>query len=214
MNERGVAEGRATPERHESGLRIVDRRLRGRRRLLGSIVLDRRQSVARRVARALLWAALALVLLQIQAGASVHSFLPPLDVSAVFLTFFILQLGWVEGALSAFAVGYLNVLFHGPPGLGSFLGVLIWTAGYLSLPRQLPVHWLAIAFLSGAISLLYQAGIVGGELLIGQGAPPSTKTWVALATQAGWTAVWAPVLHLGLRRIDRALAGRERRPGR
>src|SRR5690606_22925297 len=116
-----------------------------RRAILGSLPIGAGSRDGRRVWRALVWGLVALLLFQIQAGCKLHVQHPfvRIDVAALVLFYVALELGAIEGAISAFAVGFVADLFLlGPPGVCAFLAVAIWTGAHLIPPRAFRSGWL------------------------------------------------------------------------
>lgn len=179
--------------------------------ILGSLIMDERRTGSRLAWRAPLWAALALLLYQVQSGVRVHSPWVSLDFTAIFLAFFVLRLGLIEGALAAFSVGYLAVLFHGPPGLGPFLAVLLWTGSHLLLPRHFLSGWLGASLFVFCLSALHGAGSVAGDGLISGHGTPWTGAGLGILGEAGWSALATVPFHAFLGRIERRTSGRSQR---
>lgn len=182
-----------------------------RRAILGSLPVGPEAREGHRIWRCLLWAAIALVLFQIEAGIKLHLQHPFLrvDVASMVLFFVALELGAIEGALSAFAVGFVADLFVlGPPGLCSFLAVAIWTGAHLVPPRAFRSGWLGPGSLALAFSLAFQLGILGIESLIRPSSEaPGTMAWASVVPVAMITAVCAVPFRSLLRRLDRMSSG-------
>lgn len=181
-----------------------------REAILGSLPVGAGKGERHRLWRVLLWAVLALVLLQIESGLLVHVPAPHrIDVTALFLVFLSLEVGLVEGALSAFAVGYVADLFVlGPPGLCRFLAVAIWTGCHLALPRNFGKSPVGLALLAFLVSGLFQAGVLGAEtLVLAPWQAPGTNAWLSVVPTAGWTAAASIPLVRALCRLDRLTSG-------
>ncbi|HLV59998.1 MAG TPA: rod shape-determining protein MreD [Fredinandcohnia sp.] len=182
-----------------------------RRAILGSLPVGAEPREGRRAWRALLWALIALLLFQIQAGLKLHLQQPYLriDVAALVLFFVALELGAIEGALSAFAVGFVADLFVlGPPGLCAFLAVALWTGAHLVPPRAFRSGWLGPAALAFAFSAAFQLGILLIETAILPAAQaPGPTAWAAVVPVAALTAVAAIPFRSLLKRLDRAISG-------
>jgi len=197
--------------------RLVDRlqgvqaNLRVERRnaqaILGSLSLGDQKREPMRLWRVLLWPILALVLYQVEAGLLGH-FGPEVvrvEVAVIFVTFLALHLGAIEGALAAFAVGYVADLFvQGPPGLCRFVAVAAWTVVRVVSARvSMPAWFASLAWTLGA-AIAWQAAVLGGVgLVAGEGNGPGTIAWLSVVPQALLTAIFALPLHAGLGRLDR-----------
>jgi len=182
-----------------------------RRAILGSLPLGPEAGEGRRVWRCLLWAAIALVLFQIEAGIKLHVPQPYLrvDVASMVLFFVALDLGAIEGALSAFAVGFVADLFVlGPPGMCAFLAVAIWTGAHLIPPRAFRSGWFGPGTLAFVFSLAFQVGILGLETMNRPSwEAPGRMAWASVVPVAAITAVCAVPFRSLLRRLDRMTSG-------
>lgn len=177
------------------------------RAILGSISLSgtqRREPM--RLWRVLLWPLLALLIFQIEAGLLGHvGAVARVDVAVLFISFFALHLGAIEGALAAYLVGYVADLFvQGPPGLCRFLAVATWTVVRVASARVSLPTWFSSLVYAGCAAAAYQAGVLGGlSLVAGEGNAPGTIAWLSVVPQAILTAVFAVPLHAALQRLDR-----------
>lgn len=182
-----------------------------RRAILGSLPVGAKAQEGHRIWRALLWGLVALLLFQIQAGFKLHVQHPFLrvDVAALVLFFVALDLGAIEGAVSAFVVGFVADLFLlGPPGLCAFVAVALWTGAHLIPPRAFRSGWLGPFGLALCFSLAFQLGILGIESAIRPSAEaPGTMAWVSAVPVAGLTGVLAIPFRSLLRRLDRMISG-------
>lgn len=182
-----------------------------RRAILGSLPVGAQLREGRRVWRALLWGLLALLLFQFQAGFKLHVQHPFLrvDVAALLLFYIALELGAIEGAVSAFVVGFVADLFVlGPPGLCTFLAVALWTAAHLLPPRVFRYGWIGPGTLAFLFSIAFQLGILGIESAIRPTAEaPGTLAWASVPPVAVLTAAIAIPFRSLLRRLDRAISG-------
>lgn len=182
-----------------------------RRAILGSLPLGPEAREGRRAWRCLLWALIALFLFQIQAGIKLHLPHPfiRVDVASVVLFFVALDLGAIEGVLSAFAVGFVADLFVlGPPGLCSFLAVALWTGAHLIPPRAFRYGWIGPGTLAFVFSLAFQVGILGLETLNRPSwEAPGPLAWASVVPVAALTAVCAVPFRSLLRRLDRMTSG-------
>ncbi|WP_373048263.1 hypothetical protein [Vulgatibacter sp.] len=191
--------------RRERGNQRIERQ--ARRAILGSIALGDRRREPTRLWRALLWPLLALALYQVEAGMLAH-FGPEVarvEVAVLFVTFFALQLGAIEGAVAAYLVGYVADLFvQGPPGLCRFVAVAVWTLVRVGSARVGMPGWLSILVWTLGAAAAWQAGVLGGLALVaGEGNGPGTIAWLSVVPQAILTALFALPLHAGLGRLDR-----------
>ncbi len=209
----------STPSRSRRGRR--GRGLENQRRdpsthreIIGGLALGARpSSELLRLWRVLLWSALALILFQVQAGLLVHGGpkVVRLDLAMIFVTFFAIRLGAVEGALAAFAVGYVADLFvQGPPGLCRFLAVAIWTAGRIAAPRAgLSSAVGRVVYTLGA-SAIYQLGVLGGLQLVAEaGGGPGRIAWLAVLPQAIFTAALALPIQGMLQQLEKRTSERK-----
>ena len=174
--------------------------------ILGGLSLDQKREPMR-LWRVPLWPLLALFLYQAEAGLLAH--LGPevvrVEVAVLFVVFFALQLGAIEGALAAFAVGYVADLFvQGPPGLCRFVAVAVWTIiRVVSARMNAPMWFASVAWGFGAAAG-WQAAVLGGiGLGAGEGQGPGTIAWLSVVPQALLTALFALPLHAALGRLDR-----------
>lgn len=177
------------------------------RAILGSLSLGGQRREPMRLWRVLVWPLLALVLYQIEAGLLPHvgPEVARVEVAVVFVTYFALHLGAIEGALAAYCVGYVADLFvQGPPGLCRFLAVAAWTVVRLGSARVgLPAWFSSLVWTLGTAAA-WQAGVLGGVELVAQtGSGPGTIAWLAVVPQAMLTAAFAVPLHAALARLDR-----------
>ena len=182
-----------------------------RRAIRGSLPIGEQSKEGHRLWRALLWGFIALLLFQFQAGFKLHVQHPfvRVDVASLLLFFIALDLGAMEGALSAFAVGFVADLFVlGPPGLCAFLAVALWTAAHLIPPRVFRSGWLGPWTLALAFSFAFQLGILGIESAIRPAAEaPGTVAWVSTVPVALLTAALALPFRNLFRRLDRMISG-------
>ncbi|AKU91205.1 hypothetical protein [Vulgatibacter incomptus] len=179
------------------------------REILGSLALGAPRPVdALRLWRVAVWAGLALISFQIQAGflTRLGPELVRLDVAVLFVTFFALRLGAIEGSVAAFAVGYVADLFvQGPPGLCRFMAVAVWTTGRMAWPRSGRFSWIGVVIYTTGASFVYQAGILGGLLAVAPpGAGPGSVAWLSLVPQAAIAGLLALPVHGLLGRLDQA----------
>lgn len=178
------------------------------REILGSLSLGAARShELRNLWRIALWAALALIAFQAQAGLLLHvgPELVRLDVAALFVAFFVLRLGAIEGALASFAVGYVADLFvQGPPGLCRFLAVGVWTAGRLLAPRAGFASWAGRLLFVFGVSATYQLGVLGGlQLVAGPESLVGRAIWLSVLPQALVAAAVALPGHAMLSLLER-----------
>lgn len=182
-----------------------------RRAILGSLPVGAQKSERQRLWRVALWGAVAIVLYQLVSGLLVHfpyTFLR-VDVASLILFFVVLELGTMEGALSAFVLGWVAGLFVGsPPGLGSFLMVGIWTVAHLLPPRTLRTSWVGSTLLALGLSSAFQVATLGAEALVRPSwEAPGTIAWLSVVPVAMITAALAVPVRSLLCRIDRMTAG-------
>lgn len=182
-----------------------------RRAILGSLPIGVGKSERHRLWRVVLWGAVGLALYQVTTGLLVHSPHPFLrvDVASMLLFFVVLELGTLEGALSAFVLGYVADLFiGGPPGICCFLAVAIWTLAHLLPPRVFRTSWLGATILAFGISAAFQVGILGAETLVRPSwEAPGTISWLSVVPVAMISASLAVPLRSLLCRLDRMTAG-------
>lgn len=178
------------------------------REILGSLHLGApRSHEVYRLWRVFLWAALALAAFQIQAGLLVHARpgLVRIDVVSLLVTFFALRLGAIEGALAAFAVGYVADLFlQGPPGLCRFVAVAAWNAGRILAPRAGLSSTAGRVVYAFGTSAVVQLGILGGLTLVSHaGGGPGRIAWLSIVPQALLAAALVLPAHMALSALDR-----------
>ncbi|HEY0841084.1 MAG TPA: hypothetical protein VGD74_12925 [Vulgatibacter sp.] len=178
------------------------------REILGGLHLGApRSQEIYRLWRVFLWAALALVAYQVQAGLLVHARpgLVRVDAVTLLVTFFVLRLGAIEGALAAFAVGYVADLFlQGPPGLCRFLAVAVWNAGRIVAPRAGLSSKAGRVVYAFGTSALFQLGVLGGLMLVSQpGGGPGRIAWLSIVPQALVAAALVLPAHTALGALDR-----------
>jgi cell shape-determining protein MreD len=182
-----------------------------RRAILGSLPIGAGKRERHRLWRVALWGVLALILYQATSGLFVHLRHPfvRVDVASMLLFFVVLELGTLEGALSAFVLGYVADLFvGGPPGLCCFLAVAIWTLAHLLPPRAFRSSWLGASILASGISAAFQVGILGAEALVRPSwEAPGTIAWLSVVPVAMISASLAVPLRSLLCRVDRMTAG-------
>jgi len=179
------------------------------REILGSIHLgDSRAKEIAGVWRVLLWAGLALAAFQIQAGLLVHADFVRVDAASLLVTFFALRLRAIEGALAAYAVGFVADLFvQGPPGLCRFAAVAVWTAGRLAAPRAGLSSRVGRVVYALVTSAVYQLCVLGGLTLVANpGAGPGRIAWLSVVPQALLTAALVLPVHAALASLDRRTA--------
>lgn len=183
-----------------------------RRAILGSLPVGAGATEGKRAWRAIVWGLVALFLFQLQAGIKLHLPHPFLriDVAALLLFFIALELGAIEGAISAFVVGFVADLFVlGPPGLCAFVAVALWTGAHLIPPRAFRSGWLGPGTLAFSFSIAFQLGILGIESAIRPSAEaPGPIAWASTVPVAVLTAFFAIPFRSLLRRIDRTISGR------
>jgi cell shape-determining protein MreD len=156
--------------------------------------------------RALVWGAVALVLCQVEAGLLPHlgSTEWRIDLPLLVITFCALRLGAIEGAVSAFVLGWVGDLFvQGPPGLCRFLAVAVWWGVRVSSAKaKLPPAVAPVVFtLAGAV--VYEAGVLAGLAFVAEGGTgPGTIAWISVVPRAILTALAAWPLHAGLARLE------------
>jgi len=192
--------------RRQAGNKRVDPS--AQREILGSLHLGApRTREVWSLWRVLLWAALALATFQIQAGLLVHAHpgLVRIDAASLLVTFFALRLRAVEGALAAFAVGYVADLFvQGPPGLCRFVAVAVWTAGRIAAPRAGLSSRAGRVVYAFATSAVYQLGVLGGLTLIANvDSGPGRIAWLSIVPQALLAAALVLPAHAALGVLDR-----------
>ena len=183
------------------------------REILSGLTLgETRTHELRSVWRVLLWAGLLLALFQVQAGllTRMGPELVRVDLAVLFVTFFALRLGAIEGALAAYAAGYVADLFvQGPPGLCRFLAVAIWTGGRILGNRagfSSPVGRVIFVL---AASALYQAGTLGG-LQLASVSGPGQIAWLSVVPQAFLAAALALPAHRLLGSLERRTSSKGR----
>lgn len=181
------------------------------REILGSIHLGApRTREVWSLWRVLLWAALALVAYQVQAGLLVHANpgLVRIDATSLLVTFFALRLRTVEGALAAYAVGFVADLFvQGPPGLCRFVAVAVWTAGRIAAPRAGLSSRAGRVVYAFSTSAVYQLGVLGGLTLVANAdAGPGRVAWLSIVPQALLAAALVLPVHAALGALDRRTA--------
>jgi hypothetical protein len=163
--------------------------------------------------RPLLYSAVALALAALQAallrqlggGAVTVCLLAPLLVHLA------LGAGNVDGVVGAAGVGYVLDLVTGTPkGLLTSLAVAAFLAARLTGAAVHVRGWLGFAALSAAVSLGLSTGAIA---LLRVAVPPESQpSWALLPRlllEAGLTGLCAPLLQLGLRRLDAALGSEE-----
>jgi hypothetical protein len=169
-----------------------------RRSARGGLALGSQRSDEGRPWRALVWGAVALLLFTVESGLLVHvgPTIARIDVAVLIAVFAGLELGAIEGALAAFAVGYVADLFvMGPPGLCRFLAVAVWTGVRVASARvQLPPLLAALVFTFGAAAA-YQTGLLAlMQLVAGHAEGPGTIAWLSVVPHAALTAAFAPAV--------------------
>ena len=176
------------------------------------LALGASQKEGLRLWRVVLWAGVALVLAQLESGLLRHlapTTLLKVEVPVAIAIFCALQLPAIEGAVAAFALGYVADLFvQGPPGLCRFMAVATWTGVRLASARiHLPPLLATLGF--GFVGTLgYQVGVLLGLSLVADVASgPGTIAWLSAVPGAALTAIAAVPLHAGLARLDEATAG-------
>jgi hypothetical protein len=148
--------------------------------------------------------ALALVLLTLESVLVQRAglVLSRIDVTVVLLCFLALRASLLEGACSAFAVGYLLDLMSGQPtGLYTFLGVFIFLAGRLVhslLDVRGPVAF--VLFTMGADVAHGLLSAFFSWLTVKDGS--ATAVLPGLPLQVALTGAAAVVLHPILRRLE------------
>lgn len=185
-----------------------------RRVILGGLSLDKNQRrEPMRLWRVALWPILALVLYRFESGLLlwVGPEVVRVDVAVLFLTFAALHLGAMEGALAAFAIGYVADLFiQGPPGLCRLLAVATWTVVRVASARVSLPGWFASLMYTAGAAAAFQAGLLGGfSLAAGDGSAPGTIAWLSLVPQSILTAAFAVPVHAALSRLDHLTSRRE-----
>jgi len=121
-----------------------------------------------------------------------------------------LTAGNVDGAVGAAAVGYVLDLVAGTPkGLMTFLAVAVFLATRLTGAAVEVRGRVGFALLSGAATLGLSVGAVALQRLVAlPEAAPAWSLLPRLLAEAVVTGLLAPLLLLGLRRLD-ALLGEE-----
>lgn len=166
---------------------------------------------AERPVRALLWALLALVGAQVEAGL-LSSIAPGatlrLEIPALVIAFAALELTAIEGALAAFLCGFVAELFlDAPAGTGRTIAVVLFVAIRLSATRMVLPPLFASAFFTLLGVTGWSAGVwLGGALSTSDVAPLGRTVFVALPS-ALVTAALAPWLHGWLARLEAKTAG-------
>jgi rod shape-determining protein MreD len=131
-----------------------------------------------------------------------------IDVTVVLVAFLALRAGTLEGALSAFGVGYLLDLMSGrPTGLYTFLAVLVFLVGRLTAQMVSVRSALAFALFAMAADLGHGLLAVGLSWLTSPTGQAVFSNLRALPLQVFLTGLAAVMLYPLLKRID---AGGER----
>jgi rod shape-determining protein MreD len=126
-----------------------------------------------------------------------------IDVTVVLIAFLALRASLVEGAIAAFAVGYLLDLMSGQPtGLYTFLGVLLFLLGRLS------DTWFSVRSAGAFVLFSMAADVAHGVLsrffswMVSKGAPAFSSQMGSLLGQVMLTGAAALVLYPLLNRLE------------
>lgn len=161
--------------------------------------------------RALIWGAVALVLASLESGILAHvgPSVARVDVVVLVAVFAGLELGAIEGALAAFAAGYVaDLMVLGPPGMCRFLAVAVWMGVRLASVRvQLPPLAATLVFAFGAAAV-YQLGVLALlQFAAGRAEGPGTIAWLSVVPHAALTAAFAPPVFRLLAAIEARTSG-------